>query len=203
MRGAGVCHGRPSTHMSSRWLWRWAWGCRSAARWQPLSLTPPRLRALPAGCRGSVLRMRHYSVTPLGRRAGLVQWVRHTTSLFSLFRTWQRSASERAAAVAAAAVAKPPPAAAAQGHASAPAAAQPLPLMVSVARPADAFYAKLLPALQRAGLAAGTTRQDWPPGKSSGFWGQVIWAGVCSMHPACAYAGLCVLQTSCAPSWSA
>lgn len=123
-----------------------------------------------SGAGGGGLRMRHYSVTPLGRRAGLVQWVRHTVSLFGIFRSWQRGVVESAAAVAAASKGAAAPAG---GGATAAAAAppRPLPLLASAARPADAFYAKLLPALQQAGLAAGTARRDWPTG------GWAVWFG--------------------------
>ncbi|KAF6252070.1 hypothetical protein COO60DRAFT_1628668 [Scenedesmus sp. NREL 46B-D3] len=37
-----------------------------------------------------------------------------------------------------------------------------LPLMVAAARPADAFYARLLPALQSAGVSVGAARSSWP-----------------------------------------
>ncbi|KAI8464726.1 MAG: kinase-like domain-containing protein, partial [Monoraphidium minutum] len=55
-----------------------------------------------AGGDAQPLAARRYSVTPLGPRAGLVQWVRGTVSLFGLFRAWQASAAARAGAVAAA-----------------------------------------------------------------------------------------------------
>ena len=38
---------------------------------------------------GRSLSARHYSVTPLGPRVGLIQWVPHTTSLFAIFKEWQ------------------------------------------------------------------------------------------------------------------
>jgi PI-3-kinase-related kinase SMG-1 len=130
------------------------------------------------------LRVRPYSVTPFGRRAGLVQWVRHTTSLFGLVRAWQAAMAERHHAVAAAKrEAAAAAAAAAAGGTSAAAEAGPgnassseskpdassgvvLPLMVAAARPADAFYARLLPALQAAGVSVGAPRSSWPAGKS-------------------------------------
>ena len=33
---------------------------------------------------------RHYSVTPLGTRSGLIQWVDGATSLFGLYKRWQQ-----------------------------------------------------------------------------------------------------------------
>ena len=43
-------------------------------------------------CRGDVerFRARHYSVTPLGSRSGLIQWVDGATPLFSLYKRWQQ-----------------------------------------------------------------------------------------------------------------
>jgi hypothetical protein len=141
------------------------------------------------------LRMRPYSITPFGRRAGLVQWVRHTTSLFGLFRTWQQCAAERYQAVAAAkrdaaAAAggaqgdrtgdKQLPAVAsagAKGAADGGSASVPLPLIVAASRPTDAFYARLLPALQAAGLPVGSARTSWPASKYA--------ICCCSMHCNC------------------
>lgn len=43
-------------------------------------------------CRGSheLYRARHYSVTPLGPRSGLIQWVDGMTPLFALYKRWQQ-----------------------------------------------------------------------------------------------------------------
>jgi PI-3-kinase-related kinase SMG-1 len=137
------------------------------------------------------LRVRPYSITPFGRRAGLVQWVRHTTSLYGLFRSWQQCTAERYQAVAAgkrdaaaAAAAAAASAAAASGEgqqgertgpaptsdkapdASAGASAPVQLLLIVVAsKPTDAFYARLLPALQAAGLPVGSARSSWPASK--------------------------------------
>ena len=46
------------------------------------------------------LAVRHYSVTPLGERTGLIQWVGGTASLYSLFRQWQADTRDRHAAMA-------------------------------------------------------------------------------------------------------
>jgi hypothetical protein len=48
------------------------------------------------------LAVRHYSVTPLGERTGLIQWVHGTTSLFTLFKQWQADSQARHKAMAAA-----------------------------------------------------------------------------------------------------
>lgn len=151
---------------------------------------------------GKRLRVRPYSITPFGRRAGLVQWVRHTSSLFGLVRNWQAAAAERyqalaaakreaaAATAASASAAAGADGAAAPGAAAGGAGAQSstgaaaaaaaaeaavkdgngskdgvvLPLMVAAARPVDAFYARLLPALQAAGVPVGAPRSSWPAG---------------------------------------
>jgi hypothetical protein len=133
------------------------------------------------------LSVRPYSVTPLGPRAGVVQWVKKTVSLFGIFRAWQQSMKERHAAVMAASRQTQAQSAAAAtaggrgqgrgaggqkpGEGSAKVAGQgmgnkhQLPLMVATRRPADAFYARLLPALQHAGLPAGVARTKWPVGE--------------------------------------
>lgn len=40
---------------------------------------------------------RHYSVTPLGPRSGLIQWVDGATPLFTLYRKWQQREAATAA----------------------------------------------------------------------------------------------------------
>lgn len=165
-----------------------------------------------SGGRRVPLRMRPYSITPFGRRAGLVQWVRHTTSLYGLFRNWQQCTAERyqavaaakrdaAAATAATAAAasapvagsgpgerqseKQPPAAgsaaALKGAADGGSSSVPMPLIVAASRPPDAFYARLLPALQAAGLPVGSARSSWPASKGGGPFVVVC---ACVDHPA-------------------
>lgn len=148
-----------------------------------------------SGGRKVPLRARPYSITPFGRRAGLVQWVRHTTSLFGLFRNWQQCAAERYQAMAAAkrdaaaaAVAagghgdkqpdrQPPAAGAAGGKGAADGVSSNvlLPLIVAASRPTDAFYARLLPALQAAGLPVGSARSSWPASKF------MLWCCLCPL----------------------
>lgn len=116
---------------------------------------------------GAPLGVREYSVTPLGDRAGLVQWVRGTASLFALFRSWQAAAAARAAAVAAARRAADAAAGASPaggGEGDDPEVGPQLPLMVAAARPSDAFYARLQPALRASGVPPNAPRKDWPSG---------------------------------------
>ncbi len=105
------------------------------------------------------LRVRHYSVTPLGERTGLIQWVGGTASLFSLFKQWQADAQARHAALAAARQQAEASAAAAQA-----AALPPLPAMASCSRPSELYYARLVPALAEAGVSGGlmAPRREWP-----------------------------------------
>ncbi|KAK3262216.1 Serine/threonine-protein kinase smg1, partial [Cymbomonas tetramitiformis] len=88
--------------------------------------------------RGMGLCARHYSVTPLGGRAGLIRWVEHTSPLFRLYKAWQ----ERSVA-AGASEGRPVPAAAAT-------------------RPTEHFYSKVIPALKEQGLRRVLSRKDWP-----------------------------------------
>lgn len=39
---------------------------------------------------GEALHARYYSVTPLGARSGLIQWVDGATPLFSIYKRWQQ-----------------------------------------------------------------------------------------------------------------
>lgn len=128
------------------------------------------------------LQSRHYSVTPLGERAGFIQWVSGTTPLYGLFKTWQRNSTDRHAAMVAARVEGAAAAAAAaataavsaaggttggaaggtqQGAASSAPAVPALPLIVALGT-AELFYARLFPALQEAGLGSMLPRSEWP-----------------------------------------
>ncbi|GAX80940.1 hypothetical protein CEUSTIGMA_g8375.t1 [Chlamydomonas eustigma] len=132
------------------------------------------------------LSVRHYSVTPLGERTGLIQWVRGTFSLFSLFRQWQADAQARQEAIAAARKHAEATAAAMAATSAAPGSSSSgsavssgaritssitvfpplpqLPVMALSSRPADLFYARLVPALAEAGVSGGLTtpRKEWP-----------------------------------------
>jgi hypothetical protein len=46
-----------------------------------------------AAARTRDLRARHYAVTPLRGRAGLIRWVDHTAPVYGLFTAWQRRAA--------------------------------------------------------------------------------------------------------------
>ncbi|KAK7113677.1 hypothetical protein V1264_012925 [Littorina saxatilis] len=88
-------------------------------------------------------RARHYSVTPLGPRSGLIQWVEGATPLFGLYKKWQQreayAQTLRAGATA--------------NQSNAP---------VAVARPSEVFYSKLTPALKEKGLETTENRKEWP-----------------------------------------
>lgn len=45
------------------------------------------------GTKGYVAR--HYAVTPLGPRSGLIQWVDGATPLFALYKRWQQRQATR------------------------------------------------------------------------------------------------------------
>lgn len=73
---------------------------------------------------------RHYSVTPLGPRSGLIQWVDGATPLFGLYKRWQqREAVAQALRT--------------QGNPSTPSQLNP-----TVPRPSEVYYNKLTPALK-------------------------------------------------------
>ncbi|XP_038064648.1 serine/threonine-protein kinase SMG1-like [Patiria miniata] len=83
----------------------------------------------------------HYSVTPLGPRSGLIQWVDGATALFGLYKRWQQREAIAAAA-------------AKSGNSS---TGQP-----QVPRPSEVYYKKMKPALEEMGLSDQTARKDWP-----------------------------------------
>lgn len=78
------------------------------------------------------LAIRHYSVTPISGRAGLIQWVDNVTSIYSVFRSWQNRVHL---------VQKSVP---------------------SIPQPSDMFYGKILPALKEKGIKRIISRRDWP-----------------------------------------
>ncbi|XP_014676456.1 PREDICTED: serine/threonine-protein kinase SMG1-like [Priapulus caudatus] len=87
---------------------------------------------------------RHYSVTPLGPRSGLIQWVDGATPLFGLYKRWQQR--EAVAQVLRA-----------QANASAPSQLTP-----TVPRPSEIYYNKLTPALKEKGVTNLENRREWP-----------------------------------------
>ncbi|XP_030645489.1 serine/threonine-protein kinase SMG1 isoform X2 [Chanos chanos] len=86
---------------------------------------------------------RHYSVTPLGTRSGLIQWVDGATPLFGLYKRWQ----QREAVLQA------------QKVQDTPQQPQNLPM---VPRPSELYYSKIGPALKAVGLSLDVSRRDWP-----------------------------------------
>ncbi|XP_072224935.1 serine/threonine-protein kinase SMG1 isoform X3 [Leuresthes tenuis] len=85
---------------------------------------------------------RHYSVTPLGTRSGLIQWVDGATPLFGLYKRWQQREAVLQAQKA---------------QDSYP--QQPVP---PVPRPSELYYSRIGPALKAVGLSLDVTRRDWP-----------------------------------------
>ncbi|KAG1650713.1 Serine/threonine-protein kinase SMG1 [Nymphon striatum] len=81
---------------------------------------------------------RHYSVTPLGPRSGLIQWVDGATPLFGLYKRWQQ---REAAALALKNQSGGTP---------------------NISRPSDIFYNKLTPLLKEKGITNLENRKEWP-----------------------------------------
>ncbi|XP_065681003.1 serine/threonine-protein kinase SMG1 isoform X2 [Hydra vulgaris] len=82
----------------------------------------------------------HYSVTPLGPRSGLIQWVDGATPLFTLYRRWQQRES------ASQAIMKN------QGDKN----------VQNAVRPTELFYNKVMPFLKEKGLDSNLNRKEWP-----------------------------------------
>ncbi|XP_024124914.1 serine/threonine-protein kinase SMG1 [Oryzias melastigma] len=85
---------------------------------------------------------RHYSVTPLGTRSGLIQWVDGATPLFGLYKRWQQREAMLQAQKTQDTFLQ-----------------QPVPL---VPRPSELYYSRIGPALKAVGLSLDLTRRDWP-----------------------------------------
>ncbi|XP_064415220.1 serine/threonine-protein kinase SMG1 [Latimeria chalumnae] len=86
---------------------------------------------------------RHYSVTPLGTRSGLIQWVDGATPLFGLYKRWQQREAVIQAQKAQDSYQTP------QNPALVP-------------RPSELYYSKIGPALKAVGLSLDVSRRDWP-----------------------------------------
>ncbi|XP_064619648.1 serine/threonine-protein kinase SMG1-like isoform X2 [Lineus longissimus] len=91
---------------------------------------------------------RHYSVTPLGSRSGLIQWVEGATPLFGLYKRWQ----QREALVQAMKLQQQ------SGSEVTNVPSNP----TAIARPSEIFYNKLTPALKEKGVLNLDSRKDWP-----------------------------------------
>lgn len=87
--------------------------------------------------RRRALTVRHYSVTPINGRAGLIQWIEDLTSMYSVYKAWQ----ERSVVASGSNLSNGVP---------------PVP------RPSDLFYGKIIPALKEKGLRKVISRRDWP-----------------------------------------
>uniref|UniRef100_A0A8C2ZRH5 non-specific serine/threonine protein kinase n=1 Tax=Cyclopterus lumpus TaxID=8103 RepID=A0A8C2ZRH5_CYCLU len=85
---------------------------------------------------------RHYSVTPLGTRSGLIQWVDGATPLFGLYKRWQQREAVLQAQKAQDSFQQ-----------------QPVP---PVPRPSELYYSRIGPALKAVGLSLDVNRRDWP-----------------------------------------
>ncbi|XP_047215191.1 serine/threonine-protein kinase SMG1-like [Girardinichthys multiradiatus] len=86
---------------------------------------------------------RHYSVTPLGTRSGLIQWVDGATPLFGLYKRWQQREAVLQAQKAQDSFPQP----------------QPVP---PVPRPSELYYSHIGPALKAVGMSLDVSRRDWP-----------------------------------------
>ncbi|XP_041362847.1 serine/threonine-protein kinase SMG1-like [Gigantopelta aegis] len=94
-------------------------------------------------------KARHYSVTPLGPRSGLIQWVEGATPLFGLYKKWQqREAVAQALKQLSAGTSS-------QGS-TAP------PNQPNIPRPSEVYYSKLTPALKEKGIETLDNRKEWP-----------------------------------------
>ncbi|XP_052059400.1 serine/threonine-protein kinase SMG1-like isoform X1 [Mytilus californianus] len=89
-------------------------------------------------------RARHYSVTPLGPRSGLIQWVDGSTPLFSLYKRWQQRD------------------ALAQSMKNQTTGSTNSTTTPSILRPSEIFYNKLTPALRDKGITNLESRKEWP-----------------------------------------
>ncbi|KAF5814367.1 putative non-specific serine/threonine protein kinase [Helianthus annuus] len=101
------------------------------------------LQAINGFLHSSPISIRHYSVTPISGRAGLIQWVENVTSIYSVYKSWQT----RVQAAQLSGVASGNTKNAAQSH---------------IPRPTDMFYGKIIPALKEKGIRRVISRKDWP-----------------------------------------
>ncbi|XP_048758488.2 serine/threonine-protein kinase SMG1-like [Ostrea edulis] len=92
-----------------------------------------------------LFRARHYSVTPLGPRSGLIQWVDGATPLFSLYKRWQQRDALAQSIKS-------------QSTSSASTTNQ----ATTILRPSEIFYNKLTPALREKGITNLENRKEWP-----------------------------------------
>ncbi|XP_066368645.1 uncharacterized protein [Miscanthus floridulus] len=94
------------------------------------------------------ITLRFYSVTPVSGLAGLIQWVENVSSIYNVYKSWQKR-SQLAQAQAEAQLSS-----VSTGNIHNPVA--PVP------RPSDMFYGKIIPALKEKGIKRVVSRRDWP-----------------------------------------
>lgn len=90
------------------------------------------------------IAIRFYSVTPISGRAGLIQWVENVSSIYNVYKAWQKRsqvAQAQLSSVSTGNIHNPVP---------------PVP------RPSDMFYGKIIPALKEKGIKRVISRRDWP-----------------------------------------
>ncbi|KAF8675460.1 hypothetical protein HU200_047832 [Digitaria exilis] len=92
------------------------------------------------------ITLRFYSVTPVSGRAGLIQWVENVSSIYNVYKSWQKrsqlaQAEAQLSSVNTGSIHNPIP---------------PVP------RPSDMFYGKIIPALKEKGIKRVVSRRDWP-----------------------------------------
>ncbi|GFQ70201.1 hypothetical protein TNCT_391641 [Trichonephila clavata] len=83
---------------------------------------------------------RHYSVTPLGPRSGLIQWVDGATPLFGLYKRWQQREASAGGT---------------KGQNS-------NGNVGTILRPSEIFYNKLTPLLKEKNINSLDNRKEWP-----------------------------------------
>ncbi|KAJ1293685.1 hypothetical protein BS78_01G087800 [Paspalum vaginatum] len=92
------------------------------------------------------IALRFYSVTPVSGRAGLIQWVENVSSIYNVYKSWQKRSQLAQAEAQLSSVST------SKIHNSVP----PVP------RPSDMFYGKIIPALKEKGIKRVVSRRDWP-----------------------------------------
>lgn len=101
------------------------------------------LQAINGFLHSSPIGIRHYSVTPISGRAGLIQWVENVTSIYSVYKSWQnRIQAAQLSGVNTGSTKNSVP-----SH---------------IPRPTDMFYGKIIPALKEKGIRRVISRKDWP-----------------------------------------
>ncbi|RDD40629.1 Serine/threonine-protein kinase SMG1 [Trichoplax sp. H2] len=99
-----------------------------------------------------LFRARHYSVTPLGLKSGLIQWVDGATALYLIYKRWQQrelTASKSSQVNNA-------------GKPAVPATAPAGQLPSATTKPSELYYNKLKPLLEKEGISSSAPRSQWP-----------------------------------------